>query len=97
MASSVCARMYVSMTTKFCFAGSAFLAKIISHSTPSEARKNVAPKNATSLPHQNAVSSGRMRLTLSTQSMSIYASASGRSALGMFLRLPVYTNAAPAA
>ena len=89
--------MYVHMTTKFCCVGSAFLTKSMSHSTPSDARKNVAPKNATSLPHQNAVNSGRIRLTLSTQSMSIYVSASGRSARGIFLRLLAYTNAAPAA
>ena len=81
--------MYVPMTTKFCFVGSAFLTKSMSHSTPSDARKDDAPRNAASLPHQNAVSSGRMTLTLSTQSMSIYASDSGRSARGMFLRLPL--------
>ena len=46
------------MTAKFCLVGSAFLVKSMSHSTPSDARKNDAPRNDASLPHVNAVTSG---------------------------------------
>ena len=63
--------------------------KSMSHSTPSDARKNDAPRNDASLPHVNAVTSGRNTLILSVQSMTMYASASGRRARGMLLRLPL--------
>ena len=50
---------------------------------------NDAPRNDASLPHVNAVTSGRNTLMLSVQSMTMYASASGRRARGMLLRLPL--------
>ena len=60
---------------------------LIVSSMPSDTRKHVVPTNAISLPHVNAVTIGRNTLMLSVQSMTMYASASGRRVRGMLLRL----------